>query len=74
MDLVNKQLSSELAVDVKVENAALVLTLGYTGAQASAALSVTLSAEAFIKKLEAAIPGTLDDVVLEALLAAIKKA
>lgn len=71
-DLVEKELSNELDVKVTWEDAKLKLELGYDGKGADAGVYVKLEAEYLLKKIAEAIPGEVDDMVLNAILAAAK--
>jgi hypothetical protein len=66
------QLGAEAEVILKIENAKVSIGMQYTGKQASANAGVTLDVEQFAKLLKDAIPGTLDDTVIDLLIAAMK--
>jgi len=72
MKVIDKALSSELHLILEVEEASLKVSLTYSGKLGSASLNGTLPVEALVDKLAASIPGSIDDLVLKGLLAAIK--
>lgn len=72
MELVNKQVGSEAAVEVRVEGLKLVLVMKYDGAQMDGEMKIAIDGEQFADKLAAAIPGKIDDAVIGMLKAALK--
>ena len=73
-ELADVHLSKELEMKISVSAGSVDLSLVYSGAQATATMGVKLSVDAFLSQLEAAIPGKLDDAVIEILKAALKAA
>jgi len=73
MDVVQGQVGPEAAYDVKVEGGKLIIVAKYDGAETDAELMVKVDAAAFIDKLAALIPGSIDDAVLGVIKAALLK-
>lgn len=71
-EIIGAAIGPEAKVDLKLKDGALVVEVVYAGADGYASLAVGIKPDAFIDKLKAAIPGSLDDMVLEALKAAMK--
>lgn len=65
-------LGPEAKASLKFEGGKAVLAVVYEGVQASANLSVSLDAEQFGKMLKDAIPGKIDDAIIDVLIAAAK--
>ena len=67
-----KKIGKEAELEIKVtEDKKLRLSVSYEGAGAGAEVAVTVSAEYFVKKLADAIPGEIDDMILNGLLSAL---
>lgn len=62
----------EAALDVDFKDGKLRLSVSYDGKGADAGIYVDLEPEYFLDKLAAAIPGKLDDAVIEMLKGALK--
>lgn len=73
MDVAQGQVGPEAAYDVKVEDGKLVIVAKYDGVETDAELMVKVDAAAFIDKLAALIPGSIDDAVLGVIKAALLK-
>lgn len=71
-ELVNKELSSELDLIVKFEAGKAIIEIKYGGAGGSASVVGVVEAEYFVKKIADAIPGQIDDMILNGLLSAVK--
>jgi hypothetical protein len=67
------QIGPEAKYDVAFKGGKLVLSLDYQGKMAGAGVSVSVDANAVISAIEAAIPGKLDDAVLELLRGVLAK-
>lgn len=63
----------EISADVKFEAGKIVLSSKYDGKGADAEVKVSVEAGYFIDKLKEAIPGQIDDAVLELLKGALSK-
>jgi hypothetical protein len=70
-DLVNLQ-KGEVDLDVQFKEGKLQLAVKYDGKGVDAGVTVALEPEYFLTKLKAAIPGQVDDTVINLLLAAMK--
>ena len=73
MELGHIAVGAEGVLDLKLEGGAVVLSVGYKGADADASLSVALKPQAFVEKLKSLIPGTIDDVIFDIILAQLSK-
>lgn len=62
----------EATLDVDFKEGKLRLSVSYDGKGADAGLFVDLDPEYFLDKLKAAIPGSIDDAVIELLKNALK--
>lgn len=69
MELAHADLGSEGKFELKLEGGKLVAVINYSGADAEGALSVALKPSVFIDKLKALIPGKIDDMFFDLLLA-----
>jgi hypothetical protein len=58
--------------NLKIEDGQVKMTLGYDGDQADAGLYVNLSIDKYLDMLAEAIPGEIDDAVIELLKSAMK--
>ncbi len=58
------EISKEAKFDLKVQGGKLILAVTYDGAQVDAAVTVSVDGAAFLDKLAAAIPGSIDDAVI----------
>jgi hypothetical protein len=67
-----KELSKEVKLDFDVKDGQVVLSVGYDGKGADAKFSVMFEGDYFLDKLAEAIPGKLDDLVIEAIKGALK--
>lgn len=70
--LTEKELGSEGALKIEVVEGKVKLTLKYDSKGLDADLALLLESDYFIDKLAAAIPGQIDDMVLELLKKALK--
>lgn len=57
---------------LKVENGKVILSIAYDGKQADAKLEVALGVDQYLDMLKEAIPGELDDAVIELLKGAMR--
>lgn len=71
MELANVQ-KGEANLSLKIEEGKVVLVIAYDGEQADASLNVTMEADKYLDMLAEAIPGQLDDAVIELLKGAMK--
>lgn len=72
-ELVNEKLGDKANVKVEFKEGKLVAELVYDHPVVDAGIVLKLDSEAVIEALKKAIPGTIDDVVLEAAKALLKK-
>ena len=63
----------EASLNMKVEEKKVKIELKYDGTQADAAVMVELEVEQYLEMLKAAIPGTVDDMVIDGLKAMLLK-
>lgn len=70
--LTEKELGSEGALKIEVVEGKVKLTLKYDSKGLDADLALLLESEYFIQKLADAIPGQIDDVLLDLLKKALK--
>ncbi len=63
----------EVAADVKFEGGKIVLAAKYDGKGADAEVKVSVESGYFLDKLKEAIPGQIDDAVIELLKGALSK-
>ena len=68
-----KEISKEVDLKFSIENGKVGITTGYEGKGGGAELKVFVSAEYFLDKLAEAIPGQIDDLVIDALKSALIK-
>lgn len=73
MDLAHVAVGPEGDVDVKIEGGMVKLILKYNGADTVASLEVGLKPQAFVEKLKKAIPGSIDDMIFDLILAQLNK-
>ena len=69
--VIEKEISKEVDLEMRFENKKVKLVVNYEGRGAGAEVAVYVDAVYFIDLLADAIPGTLDDVVLEMLKGAL---
>ena len=70
---VSKELGKELSLDIKLENGMVKIEVVADMKGVDVGLSVALEPEYFISKLTAAIPGEVDNMLGQMLIAALKK-
>lgn len=70
--LVSKELGKEGSMDLKFTEGKLKLTLGLDSAGVDAGLYVDVDPDYFLDKLKEAIPGTIDDAIIDMLKVAFK--
>lgn len=70
-ELVNKEVSSELDFALKFEDKKLVLTPSFDSKGLDVSMNISLDGEYFLDKLAEAIPGDIDDTVINLLKAAL---
>lgn len=66
------QLGPEAKASLKFDGGKAILGIEYAGVQASALAQVSLDVEQFGKLLKDAIPGQVDDAIIDVLIAAMK--
>jgi hypothetical protein len=74
MDLANVNVSKELGLKIEFINNQVKLSLGLDTNGVDASISVMLEVDYFLDKLAAAIPGTIDNTIIELLKAGLKVA
>ena len=67
------EIGSDADLDIEIGEGKVKLSLGYEGKGAKAGVFVEIKAEYFIDKLKKAIPGEIDDAILEMLKGAFLK-
>ncbi len=72
-DIVNGPIGPEAKYDIAFKGGQLVVELDYQGKLLGAGVSIKLDANAVISAIEVAIPGKLDDAVLELLRGLLAK-
>lgn len=70
-ELANIQ-KGEASLSVKIEDGKVKMEIKYDGKQADAAFSVTLEVDQYLDMLKNAIPGTIDDTVIDLIKVAMK--
>lgn len=65
MDLAKEKIGSEGGFDVKVEQGKVKLKLSYDGKGADASVEASVEVGYFLDKLKEAIPGEIDDKVID---------
>ena len=73
-ELTSKELSSESVLSLKLVEGNLELVISYDGKGVDSSLSVKVDSGYFMDKLAEAIPGDIDDAVLNIMKAALKTA
>jgi hypothetical protein len=73
MDLVNQPVGAEGSLKIVLEAGKVKLVAGYDGKGGGAEFSAHLSPEYFVQLLKNAIPGKVDDMIFDALLAMLPK-
>lgn len=71
-EIINEPIGNEAKVSFKFEKGVARIALDYDGKGADAGLFIELESDYFIDKLAEAIPGTLDDQILNFLKVALK--
>ena len=71
MEILNAK-NGEVEFAVKIEKGIVSLEVGYQGAGAGAGVKINLEADYFLDKIKAAIPGQIDDSVIDLIKVAIK--
>lgn len=66
------EIGAEANYSLSVVDGKLKLAIKYDGKQADAELAIMLDGSAFLDKLAAAIPGKIDDMVINAIKGALK--
>lgn len=67
-------LGPEAKANIKIEDGKVLLSVEYSGKQAAAGAHAALSIDAFAQLLKDAIPGKIDDTVIDLLVTAMKLA
>lgn len=65
-------LGPEAKAVLKIEGGKVLLSIQYDGVQASASAGISLDVDQFATLLKDAIPGKVDDAVIDVLVAAMK--
>jgi len=71
-ELLEQKLGAEGTLEIKLEDGKLKLVVGYDGKGAGASVGLHLAPDYFLDKLAAAIPGGIDDAIINILKAALK--
>jgi hypothetical protein len=71
-EIIGTEIGPETKVNLKIKDGAIVVEVAYKGTDGYASVAVGVTPDAFLDKLKAAIPGTFDDIAIEALKAAMK--
>ncbi len=71
MELMNMQ-KGEASLEIKIEEAKVKVALVYDGKQADAKLEIMLGVDEYMDMLAKAIPGEVDDKIIEMLKLAMK--
>lgn len=71
MDLMNIQ-KGEGSLQMKIEDGKVKVALVYDGKQADAKLEISLGADEYLDMLKKAIPGEIDDAIIDMLKLAMK--
>lgn len=71
-DVIKEELGKEAKYDVKIDKGNIIVTVSYDGKGADAQFSFTLEGEYFLTKLKKAIPGEIDDAIINLLIGAFK--
>ena len=71
-ELVNKDISTEVNAEIKFVEGNIVIQGNYDGKGLGATVAVKMKTEYFLDKLAEAIPGELDDKLLDMLKVALK--
>lgn len=72
-DLVNQELGSEGDLKIELVDKKLVISVVHNSKGAEAKVSVALKPDYFLAKVKEAIPGQVDDTVIDLLAAALIK-
>lgn len=72
MELGNVAVGPEANLVLKLEDGKVKVMLKYAGADVEADLGVALKPDAFVAKLKEMIPGKVDDMVFDLILAQLK--
>jgi len=70
-ELVNQEISKELGFELKFEDKQLILIPSFDSKGVDVKMEIKVSAEYFLDQLAAAIPGQIDNTVIDLLKAAI---
>lgn len=71
MELANGNIGSEAGYELKIEGKFLKVGLKYEGKMANANLGVDLKLVEVLNKIKESIPGTIDDAVINSIIAVI---
>ncbi len=66
------QLGPEAKAVMAIADGKVSISIVYSGKQASANASISMDVEQYAALLKAAIPGTIDDTIIDLLVAAMK--
>ena len=72
MEIVKGSLGPEAGYEVKFEGGKFVVGINYAGAELGGGLNIALDIDMVINAIEKAIPGQIDDAVLNLVKAALK--
>jgi hypothetical protein len=73
MDLVQKPLGAEGGFAIKLEGGKVKIEVAHASKGAEVGVHAAVSPEYFVQKLKDAIPGKVDDLIFDALLAMIPR-
>lgn len=71
-ELFTKEIGTEANVSIKLDEGKVKIILGYDGKGADAGMYVDLEVDYFLNLLKEAIPGQIDDLVIDMLASAMK--
>jgi len=72
MKELEKELGTETDLEISFKEGKAVIAVKYDGKGADAAVSVALDSDYFLQKLAEAIPGEIDDAIIDMLRIALK--
>lgn len=72
MDVIDGKIGAEGQFDIKIEQGVVKFTAAHASKGAELGAFANVSVEYFLDKLKAAIPGPVDDVIIDVLKGAMK--
>lgn len=71
-ELLNKDVSSELKLKIEIKDGKVLLSALYDGKGVDANMGVSVDSDYFLDQLKEAIPGQIDDAIIDVLKVAFK--